>query len=202
MRSLGRMRARSIDGSHVTETADTITIHNHIPYGRARDYQAPGEPEWRDPRGSDGGEEEPPWFTEHKAATDAKFRALNQALGEIASGLREFFSQEEEEPEEEHAADELSVGGMRQLASGLVPPSAVARSTRSATGAPPKGPAPGTRKGNNPMWKNTAHGALTETSEEEDGPLVEHHFTGDSGLFSPAAINRRALQLRRSRPTW
>jgi hypothetical protein len=198
-RSLGRQRSWTVDGGHVADDANTITIHNHLPYaGRDGDYHSV-EPSRR---GSDGEEEPPEWFASHKAETEDRFRVLNAALGEIASGLRQFFSQEGEEGDEpdERSGDEMSEGGMKQFASGLVPPSAVAKSTRSASG-PPRNVSPRSEEAHEPLWKNSAHEPLTETSGKALD-RTRRHTSDQSGLFTPAAINARALQLRKSRPTW
>jgi|SRR6516164_1092020 hypothetical protein len=89
-----------LPGHSVTGKEDLvphITVHNHMPASHDDDA---GEP--------------PPWFQEHKAATDAAIKQLRDDLNELGSGLKKFFATEASEPAhqegESEAEDQIEHG--------------------------------------------------------------------------------------------
>jgi hypothetical protein len=220
IRSLGR-RPYTIDGAHVVaDDPYHVEIHNHLT------------------RDDDPMTGEPPWFAQHKKDTDARFKAVHDALHEIGYSLRGYFGEgpggskvtgqvgaEDARSESELVQMKNYAGKMASKATttsekakwneeydradrelrqlrGADDEEGPGLGTRTGTGAPPQGEAPGSRKGNNPIWRTAALGSMSEQGEEMDGPLSpQHRYTGDAGLFSIASINRRALELRRTR-TW
>jgi uncharacterized protein len=72
--------------------AGTLTVHNHIHGG------IPGDT----PGASGGEDEEPAWFTKHKEDMDARFKAIDDAIG---PALKKWAEQEAEEPEHQEDAE-------------------------------------------------------------------------------------------------
>jgi hypothetical protein len=73
------------------EDPDTIEVHNHIPDSVMRDASLGILPE-KDPAGFDrrsrdgeGEEEVPPWFKKHAEATDARLKAMDNALANLGA---------------------------------------------------------------------------------------------------------------------
>lgn len=94
------------------ESEPEIEVHNHIPDARGM-MDGIGELP-----GKEGGEKQfdsadgemPPWFKEHKEATDRQFKRMNDALDALR-GDRRHRDNEEELEEEEHQED----GGLENL---------------------------------------------------------------------------------------
>lgn len=80
-----------------------IEVHNHMPAGLGGTGDEPAERQEmaekikEKEKGKD--EEMPPWFKAHQESTDARFKTLNSAMGELGSGLKKFFEEEGAEPE-------------------------------------------------------------------------------------------------------
>lgn len=88
-----------------TDTQPHIEVHNHMPPGLGGAGDEPAENQEmaerikREKEKKGGDEEMPPWFKAHQESTDARFKTLNSAMGELGSGLKKFFEEESGEPE-------------------------------------------------------------------------------------------------------
>ena len=75
-----------------------IEVHNHVPDFHSMTDTARGELPEKDPPGFDRrshDNEAPPWFEEHKKASDAMFKKMSDAI----ENLKKWAEQEEKEPE-------------------------------------------------------------------------------------------------------
>jgi hypothetical protein len=94
-RSLGRMAAVDQPHSlnrypeHAAGPDDLVEIHNHMPQDEAPQPEKPSEA-WQELREkNEHGNEPPPWFAQHKAETDDRFRSLHDAMKSLHDRLQE-----------------------------------------------------------------------------------------------------------------